>query len=74
MLVLTRKIGEEIVIGDNIRIAVVAIHGEKVGIGVSAPKGVVVDRQEIHEKRKNSLCEEPAFPPNSAIVIGTISG
>ena len=74
MLVITRKIGEEVVIGDNIRIAVVAIHGEKVGIGVSAPKGVVVDRQEIHERRKNSFREEPAFPPNPTIVIDTIPG
>jgi carbon storage regulator len=74
MLVLTRKIGQEIVIGDNIRIAVVAIHGAKVRIGVSAPKEVVVDRQEVHERRKNLFCEEPAFPPNPAIVIGTIPG
>ena len=53
MLVLSRKIGEEIVIGNDIRIAVVAIHGDKVRIGVNAPKEVVVDRQEIHEKRRN---------------------
>jgi len=72
MLVFSRKLGEEIVIGNDIRIAVVAIHGEKVSIGVSAPKEVVVDRQEIHERRQNSFCEEPAFPPNPAIVIGTI--
>ena len=74
MLVLCRKIGEEIVIGDNIRITVMAVEGGKVRIGISAPKEVVVDRQEIHEKRKNSFCEEPAFPPNPAIVIDPIPG
>jgi carbon storage regulator len=62
MLVLTRKVGEEIVIGDHIHITVVTIRGDKVRIGVSAPKDVVVDRQEVHEKRKNSFSEGPAFP------------
>jgi carbon storage regulator len=51
MLVLSRKIGEEIVIGDNIRIKVLAVDGGKVRIGIVAPKDVIVDRQEIHEKR-----------------------
>jgi len=72
MLVLSRNTGQEIVIGNNIRITVVAVEGEKVRIGVSAPKEVVVDRQEVHERRKNSFCEEPAFPPSPTIVIGTI--
>lgn len=55
MLVLTRKTGEEIVIGENIHVMVVAIKGDKVRIGINAPKEVVVDRQEIHEKRMNSF-------------------
>jgi carbon storage regulator len=55
MLVLSRKIGQEIVIGNDIRITVVAMQGENVRIGVTAPKGVVVDRQEIHEKRNGQL-------------------
>jgi carbon storage regulator len=51
MLVLSRKVGEEIVIGNDIRIKVIAIDGEKVRIGISAPKEVIVDRQEVHDKR-----------------------
>ena len=74
MLVLTRKIGEEIVIEDDIHITVVAIHGEKVRIGVTAPKDVVVDRQEIHENRKDSLSGVPGLAPSSPSVIGTIPG
>jgi carbon storage regulator len=51
MLVLSRKVGEEIVIGDTIRVKVVAVDGGKVRIGIIAPKDVIVDRQEVHEKR-----------------------
>jgi len=57
MLVLTRRVGEEIVIGDVIRIKVVEIRGGKVRIGIIAPEDVVVDRQEIHEKRLSNAHE-----------------
>jgi carbon storage regulator len=57
MLVLSRKVGEEIVIGDVIRIKVVEIRGGKVRIGIAAPENVVVDRQEIHEKRLSNAHE-----------------
>lgn len=51
MLVFTRRVGEEIVIGDAVRVTVVAVRGNKVRIGVTAPKSVRVDRQEIHARR-----------------------
>jgi len=51
MLVLTRRVGEVIVIDDNIRVTVVSINGEKVRLGVVAPADVTVDREEIHERR-----------------------
>ena len=63
MLVLSRKVGEEIVIGDDIHITVVAFRGDKVRIGISAPKDVVVDRSEVHEKRMNSLSEAAVLDP-----------
>ena len=63
MLVLTRKVGDQIVIGDNIRLAVVDIRGGTVRIGVSAPKEIRVDRQEVHEKRQNFQCEAPVLTP-----------
>ena len=55
MLVLSRKVGEEIVIDDNIHLMVVAIKGNNVRIGISALKEVTVDRLEIHEKRQTLL-------------------
>ena len=53
MLVLTRRVGEEIVIDDEIRITVVGVQGEKVRIGITAPPYVRVDRAEVHERRNS---------------------
>jgi carbon storage regulator len=58
MLVLSRKIGQKIVIGNGICITVLGFQGQNVRIGVSALKEVVVDRQEIHKKR-NELVPQP---------------
>ena len=54
MLVLSRKVGEEIVIGDDVHVVVVEVQGAKVRIGIRAPKDVVVDRQEIRELRRQA--------------------
>ena len=51
MLVLTRRLGEELVITGNIRISVVAVQGDRVRLGIDAPESVTVDRKEIHERR-----------------------
>jgi len=52
MLVLARKIGEEIVIEGNIRLTVVSIRGGLVRLGISAPPNVRVDRREVHVRRE----------------------
>jgi carbon storage regulator len=51
MLVLTRRLGETIVIDGNISITVVAVKGGQVRLGITAPRDVHVDRQEIHQLR-----------------------
>ena len=51
MLVLSRKLGEEIVIAGSIRVKVVGIQGNRVKLGVDAPEEVTVHRQEIHDAR-----------------------
>jgi len=52
MLVLTRNIGETIIIGDNITVVVLGVKGSQVRIGVDAPKEIEVHREEIYEKIK----------------------
>lgn len=49
MLVLSRKINESIVIGENIEIKVLAIEGEQVKLGIVAPKSVKVHRSEVYD-------------------------
>jgi carbon storage regulator len=51
MLVLTRRPNETIVIDGGIRITVVAVKGDRVRIGVTAPADVAVDREEVHQRR-----------------------
>lgn len=48
MLILTRKIGEKIIVNDNVTIAVLEIHGDQVKIGVDAPRNVKVFREEVY--------------------------
>lgn len=56
MLVLTRKSSQEIVIDGNIRITILAVNGDRVRVGVSAPPTVRVDREEVHQR----MCEPTA--------------
>ena len=51
MLVLSRRVGEEIIINDNIRVTVVAVKGDRVRLGIVAPRDVTVDRSEVHQRR-----------------------
>ena len=50
MLILTRKVGESLVIGDDVSIIVLGVKGNQVRIGVDAPKSVSVHREEIYKK------------------------
>jgi len=66
MLILTRKIGECIAIGDHIWVCVVSVRGKQVRLGIEAPPDVLVRREEICQQivEKNRLSTQ--LPPQSA--------
>lgn len=61
MLVLSRQSDESIIIGDNIRVTIVEVRGDKVRIGIDAPRDITVHRQEIYDaiQRENAKKQPP---------------
>ena len=62
MLVLARKVGQSIVIGDNVELMVIEVRGDQVRLGITAPKSVPVHRKELLEqiKQENRQAAESA--------------
>jgi len=58
MLVLSRKKDESIIINDHIRVTVVEIRGDKVRLGIEAPKDITVHRREVYEAIQNQKAQE----------------
>jgi carbon storage regulator len=52
MLILTRRAGEALRIGDDIELTVMAVSGSQVRIGINAPRNIAVDRKEIAERKR----------------------
>ena len=52
MLILTRRVGETLMIGDDVTVTVLGVKGNQVRIGVNAPKDVAVHREEIYDRIK----------------------
>jgi carbon storage regulator len=50
MLILTRRVGETVMIGDDVTITVLGVKGNQVRVGINAPKSVAVHREEIYER------------------------
>ena len=60
MLILTRRVGETITIGDDIRVTVLGVKGMQVRIGIAAPRDVEVHREEIYDKIHNPQQKQAA--------------
>jgi len=59
MLILTRKLGETVMVGDNITVAIVGVKGTQVRLGISAPIDVPVHREEIYDRIRREQHSKP---------------
>jgi carbon storage regulator len=67
MLILTRRVGETLMIGDNVTVTVLGVKGNQVRIGINAPKDLPVHREEIYQRIKR---EESAGGSSGGTPVG----
>ena len=68
MLILTRRVGETVMIGNEVTVTVLGVKGNQVRIGVNAPKDVAVHREEIYERIKREQDQDVRSAPSAKMV------
>jgi carbon storage regulator len=66
MLILTRRVGESVMIGNDVTVTVLGVKGNQVRVGINAPKSVAVHREEIYERIKREQEGEPSGESQSS--------
>jgi carbon storage regulator len=72
MLILSRKVNEKIMIGEDISLTIIEIRGDQVKVGVEAPKSVKVFRQEVFEAIRNENRAAATSKPNLESLSGIV--
>jgi carbon storage regulator len=73
MLILTRRVGETVMIGNEVTVTVLGVKGNQVRIGINAPKNVAVHREEIYERIKREQQTEAETDPASTQTSESLS-
>lgn len=73
MLILTRRIGETLMIGDDVSVTVLGVTGNQVRIGINAPKDIDVHREEIYLRIQRGDEPEPKSTANASCTTGSIT-
>jgi carbon storage regulator len=74
MLILTRRVGETVMIGDDVTVTVLGVKGNQVRIGVNAPREVAVHREEIFERIKREESGDEQGAPEASFGSAAYSG
>ena len=69
MLILTRRVGETVMIGNEVTVTVLGVKGNQVRIGVNAPKDVAVHREEIYDRIKREEEGDPRAQQNPIVKV-----
>ena len=66
MLILTRRVGETVMIGNDVTVTILGVKGNQVRVGINAPKNVAVHREEIYERIKREQGDQPGEHHNAS--------
>lgn len=69
MLILTRRVGETLMIGDDVEVTVLGVKGNQIRLGTKAPKTTPVHRQEIYQKIEMEKAQNAAVQPDGTTTV-----